>query len=137
MTMKNLAFTLCVLFLFSCSKDETTVADWTGAYLGELEFVEVMVSDGSVYMDSGELTLTISAGPNDDEISFGLDGVPITRKIDGNKVDLAGTMGPDYTDDAGTMTLDGDRVTIDWQGTYLNLGEPYSTDTYRGTFTRQ
>lgn len=130
---------LCLsIVLFSACSDNTTADDWVGTYSGTLTFTEVMVSDGSVFTDSGVETLVIAKGSSDDQVLFSLEGgIGQALTIDGNKLDISNSMGSDYTDGEGFLTLDGDVITLEWSGTYLMDGNPYSEDTYDGTFTRQ
>lgn len=126
------------LVLFSSCSDSSTSEDWVGSYNGNITFTEVMISDGTTFTESEQTTMLITAGPTDDQVVVSFDGgASMTLTIDGKKVDISNTMGSDYTDTEGTLTLEDNNVEMDWNGTYLMDNESYSEDSYTGTFIRQ
>lgn len=137
MLKQLLALSLSIV-LFSACSDNTTADDWVGTYTGTLTFTEVMVSDATVFTDTDSGDLIITKGSTDDQVLYSFDGsTGQSATIDGNKIDIGNSMGSDYTDGEGFLTLDGDEIKLEWSGTYLMDGNPYSEDTYEGTFRRQ
>jgi len=125
------------LFLASCSSDDVTAEDWVGSYTGTLTQTEKILMTGETETFEAEVTIVITAGADDETIIMTLVGEGTTLKIDGDKADLSNLNDEDYTDSEGELVRDGATITLDWKGTYLDDGEPYSEDTASGTFTKQ
>lgn len=119
---KLLIVCLAAFTIMSCGSDKCEQDDWVGTYTGTLD------CDGG----EEEATILITAGPNDDQITFvNPDGDTETVNIDGCSFTQSEVDPTFDVDLAFVYELDGNTITLN--GTGRVLGIPFNCE---GSFTK-
>ena len=135
---------LCLVsVLFTSCGDDTSVDDWLGTYTGDEVFTLTDLSDDSTTTNSEARTVVVVAGATDNTIIVTVNSNdPDTHTIDGDKANFdpieARIESFGWEPTSGDITLDGDKVIVDYSYNILDVdGNPTTKVDVIGEYTRQ